>query len=101
MGGGVAVLEDLRAAGSGAAVLALSVSDAAEDVVPMIRAGALGYEIAARLGIQRADRGVTCRIGAHVGCCPACGDGLVRAHQAQAGAEEAGVSGSRRPSPRA
>lgn len=42
-GGGVAVLDGLRAAGSGAAVLALSVSDAAEDVVPMIRAGALGY----------------------------------------------------------
>lgn len=42
-GGGVAVLEGLRAAGSRAAVLALSVSDAAEDVVPMIRAGALGY----------------------------------------------------------
>lgn len=42
-GGGVAVLEGLRAAGTKAAVLALSVSDAAEDVVPMIRAGALGY----------------------------------------------------------
>ena len=40
-GGGVAVLEALR--GSGPKVLALSVSDAAEDVVPMIRAGALGY----------------------------------------------------------
>jgi DNA-binding NarL/FixJ family response regulator len=44
-GGGVAVL---RALDGGAlervpAVLALSVSDAAEDVVPMIRAGALGY----------------------------------------------------------
>jgi len=42
-GGGVAVLEGLRAAGSSTPVLALSVSDAAEDVVPMIRAGALGY----------------------------------------------------------
>jgi DNA-binding NarL/FixJ family response regulator len=42
-GGGVAVLEGLRAGGIRAAVLALSVSDAAEDVVPMIRAGALGY----------------------------------------------------------
>ena len=47
-GGGLAVLEALRD-GAGApvqpppAVLALSVSDAAEDVVPMIRAGALGY----------------------------------------------------------
>ena len=40
-GGGVAVLEALR--GGGPKVLALSVSDAAEDVVPMIRAGALGY----------------------------------------------------------
>jgi DNA-binding NarL/FixJ family response regulator len=42
-GGGVAVLKGLESAGSRAAVLALSVSDAAEDVVPMIRAGALGY----------------------------------------------------------
>ena len=40
-GGGVAVLEALREGGP--KVLALSVSDAAEDVVPMIRAGALGY----------------------------------------------------------
>ena len=40
-GGGVTVLEAL--AGAGPKVLALSVSDAAEDVVPMIRAGALGY----------------------------------------------------------
>lgn len=42
-GGGVAVLEGLRAADAVVPVLALSVSDAAEDVVPMIRAGALGY----------------------------------------------------------
>lgn len=42
-GGGVAVLDGLRAAHVAAPVLALSVSDAAEDVVPMIRAGALGY----------------------------------------------------------
>jgi DNA-binding NarL/FixJ family response regulator len=43
-GGGVAVLEALAAlGGEGPAVLALSVSDAAEDVLPMIRAGALGY----------------------------------------------------------
>jgi DNA-binding NarL/FixJ family response regulator len=41
-GGGVAVLEALPKAGA-PKVLALSVSDAAEDVVPMIRAGALGY----------------------------------------------------------
>jgi DNA-binding NarL/FixJ family response regulator len=40
-GGGVRVLEAL--AGAGPKVLALSVSDAAGDVVPMIRAGALGY----------------------------------------------------------
>jgi DNA-binding NarL/FixJ family response regulator len=40
-GGGVAVLDALG--GAGPKVLALSVSDAAEDVVPMIRAGALGY----------------------------------------------------------
>ena len=42
-GGGVAVLDGLRAADVTPPVLALSVSDAAEDVVPMIRAGALGY----------------------------------------------------------
>jgi DNA-binding NarL/FixJ family response regulator len=42
-GGGVAVLDALARVGEPPAVLALSVSDAAEDVVPMIRAGALGY----------------------------------------------------------
>jgi DNA-binding NarL/FixJ family response regulator len=42
-GGGVAVLRALQGAEHPPAVLALSVSDAAEDVVPMIRAGALGY----------------------------------------------------------
>jgi DNA-binding NarL/FixJ family response regulator len=42
-GGGVAVVQALQTAGDPPAVLALSVSDAAEDVVPMIRAGALGY----------------------------------------------------------
>jgi DNA-binding NarL/FixJ family response regulator len=42
-GGGVAVLEALTLAEERPRVLALSVSDAAEDVVPMIRAGALGY----------------------------------------------------------
>ncbi|MGO9750791.1 MAG: response regulator [Solirubrobacteraceae bacterium] len=41
-GGGVAVLGAFQR-GSPPAVLALSVSDAASDVVPMIRAGALGY----------------------------------------------------------
>ena len=40
-GGGLAVLRGLGAPPP--TVLALSVSDAAEDVVPMIRAGALGY----------------------------------------------------------
>ena len=42
-GGGLAVLQALEGVESPPAVLALSVSDAAEDVVPMIRAGALGY----------------------------------------------------------
>jgi DNA-binding NarL/FixJ family response regulator len=42
-GGGAAVLDALRALPSPPAVLVLSVSDAAQDVVPMIRAGALGY----------------------------------------------------------
>ena len=42
-GGGVAVLRALQGTADPPAVLALSVSDAAEDVVPMIRAGALGY----------------------------------------------------------
>ena len=42
-GGGVAVLRALQGTDDPPAVLALSVSDAAEDVVPMIRAGALGY----------------------------------------------------------
>ena len=42
-GGGLAVLAALADADPRPAVLALSVSDAAEDVVPMIRAGALGY----------------------------------------------------------
>jgi DNA-binding NarL/FixJ family response regulator len=42
-GGGVAVLDGIRGTGVLTRVLALSVSDAAEDVVPMIRAGAIGY----------------------------------------------------------
>jgi len=42
-GGGVAVLRALQGSADAPGVLALSVSDAAEDVVPMIRAGALGY----------------------------------------------------------
>jgi DNA-binding NarL/FixJ family response regulator len=42
-GGGVAVLRTLAEHGPLPHVLALSVSDSAEDVVPMIRAGAMGY----------------------------------------------------------
>jgi DNA-binding NarL/FixJ family response regulator len=42
-GGGIAVLHALAATTDPPRVLALSVSDAAADVVPMIRAGALGY----------------------------------------------------------
>jgi DNA-binding NarL/FixJ family response regulator len=42
-GGGLAVLQALSEVQDAPAVLALSVSDAAEDVVPMIQAGALGY----------------------------------------------------------
>jgi DNA-binding NarL/FixJ family response regulator len=42
-GGGRAVLEALRARGTGVRFLALSVSDAAEDVIGLIRAGARGY----------------------------------------------------------
>lgn len=42
-GGGLAVLEAFRGVESAPAFLALSVSDAPEDVVPMVRAGAKGY----------------------------------------------------------
>jgi DNA-binding NarL/FixJ family response regulator len=42
-GGGVAVLRRAAAAGTDARFLALSVSDAAEDVIATIRAGARGY----------------------------------------------------------
>jgi DNA-binding NarL/FixJ family response regulator len=42
-GGGRAVIEGCRAGGSEARFLALSVSDAAEDVIAVIRAGARGY----------------------------------------------------------
>ncbi len=42
-GGAVAVLERLDPRSGGPSVLVLSVSDAAEDVVAVIRAGALGY----------------------------------------------------------
>src|SRR3954447_22204757 len=42
-GGGAAVLTALQGPADPPRVLALSVSDAPEDVVPMIRGGALGY----------------------------------------------------------
>ncbi len=42
-GGGLAVIEGLRRHHSEAKVLAISVSDAAEDVIALIRAGARGY----------------------------------------------------------
>jgi len=42
-GGGIAVLEAFRGLDGAPAFLALSVSDAPEDVVPMVRAGARGY----------------------------------------------------------
>ena len=42
-GGGRSVIDGVRAAGSKAQFLALSVSDAAEDVIGIIRAGARGY----------------------------------------------------------
>jgi len=42
-GGGLAVLEAFRGVDGAPAFLALSVSDAPEDVVPMVRAGARGY----------------------------------------------------------
>jgi len=42
-GGGIAVIEALRGVEPTPAFLALSVSDAPEDVVPMVRAGARGY----------------------------------------------------------
>jgi DNA-binding NarL/FixJ family response regulator len=42
-GGGVAVIRQVAAAGQATCFLALSVSDAAEDVIAIIRAGARGY----------------------------------------------------------
>ena len=42
-GGGVAVIERVRSAATGVRFLALSVSDAAEDMIGVIRAGARGY----------------------------------------------------------
>lgn len=42
-GGGLAVLDAFRGIAGAPAFLALSVSDAADDVVPMVRSGARGY----------------------------------------------------------
>src|SRR4029450_1463424 len=42
-GGGAAVIERVRTSGGQARFLALSVSDAADDVIGVIRAGARGY----------------------------------------------------------
>ena len=42
-GGGLAVIEQVRKSNADACFLALSVSDAAEDVIAIIRAGARGY----------------------------------------------------------
>lgn len=54
-GGGVAVLRRARAAGSRSTFLALSVSDAAEDVIAVIRAGARGYVTKAIAPAELAD----------------------------------------------
>ena len=56
-GGGLEVIRRLRAGGTGASVqfLALSVSDAAEDVIAVIRAGARGYVTKTISGAELAD----------------------------------------------
>lgn len=54
-GGGVAVLQGAKAAGTSAQFLALSVSDAAEDVIAVVRAGARGYVTKAIGGRELAD----------------------------------------------
>lgn len=56
-GGGLAVLRgvDLRTNGGGPVCLALSVSDAAEDVIALIRAGARGYVTKTISGPELAD----------------------------------------------
>ena len=54
-GGGVAVLRRAAAAGTSAKFLALSVSDAAEDVIAIIRAGARGYVTKSISGDELAD----------------------------------------------
>src|SRR3954464_3139640 len=54
-GGGVAVLEAVRTAAPDVRFLALSVSDAAEDVIGVIRAGARGYVTKTISGADLAD----------------------------------------------
>ena len=54
-GGGVEVIEQVTRSDPGARFLALSVSDAAEDVIAVIRAGARGYVTKAISGPELAD----------------------------------------------
>ncbi|WP_200253976.1 response regulator [Corynebacterium pygosceleis] len=54
-GGGCAVIRGVRGAGSDAIFLALSVSDAAEDVIAVIREGARGYVTKTISGEELAD----------------------------------------------
>ena len=54
-GGGRGVIEGVRSEGSKARFLALSVSDAAEDVIGIIRAGARGYVTKSISGEELAD----------------------------------------------
>jgi DNA-binding NarL/FixJ family response regulator len=54
-GGGVAVLREVLGAGADTRFLALSVSDAAEDVIGVIRAGARGYVTKTITGAELAD----------------------------------------------
>jgi DNA-binding NarL/FixJ family response regulator len=54
-GGGQAVIEGVKHAGIDARFLALSVSDAAEDVIAVIRAGARGYVTKSILPAELAD----------------------------------------------
>jgi len=54
-GGGIAVLREVLGAGGETRFLALSVSDAAEDVIGVIRAGARGYVTKTITGAELAD----------------------------------------------
>jgi DNA-binding NarL/FixJ family response regulator len=62
-GGGAAVLARTRTAHPGVVFLALSVSDAAEDVISVIRAGARGYVTKTISGHELADAVVRVRAG--------------------------------------